>query len=41
VPLPVYVCRADAKSALYQDTIKKGDLLLNRIQKLSKVIDIE
>jgi hypothetical protein len=26
---------------LYQDTIKKGDALLNRIQKLSKIIDIE
>ena len=33
--------RADAKTALYQQTIKQGDLLLNRLQKLSKVIDIE
>lgn len=33
--------RPDAKNALYQDSIKKGDLLLNRIQKLSKVIDVE
>ncbi|MEW5313848.1 MAG: hypothetical protein WDW38_005381 [Sanguina aurantia] len=33
--------RPDAKNALYQESIKKGDLLLNRIQKLSKVIDIE
>lgn len=33
--------RPDNKNALYQDTIKKGDALLNRIQKLSKVIDIE
>mmetsp|Transcript_24714 Transcript_24714/g.53924 ORF Transcript_24714/g.53924 Transcript_24714/m.53924 type:complete len:389 (+) Transcript_24714:125-1291(+) len=33
--------RPDAKNALYQDTIKKGDMLLNRIQKLSKVIDVE
>jgi 26S proteasome regulatory subunit N7 len=34
-------CSADAKTALYQQTIKQGDLLLNRLQKLSKVIDIE
>ena len=33
--------RPDAKNALYQATIKQGDLLLNRLQKLSKVIDIE
>ncbi|GAX76349.1 hypothetical protein CEUSTIGMA_g3795.t1 [Chlamydomonas eustigma] len=33
--------RPDNKNALYQDTIKKGDALLNRIQKLSKVIDME
>lgn len=33
--------RPDAKNALYQQTIRQGDLLLNRIQKLSKVIDIE
>ncbi|KAL6763621.1 26S proteasome regulatory complex [Haematococcus lacustris] len=33
--------RPDAKNALYHDSIKKGDLLLNRIQKLSKVIDVE
>eukprot|EP00803_Ostreobium_quekettii_P003800 evm.model.scf_2117.2 EVM.evm.TU.scf_2117.2 scf_2117:22280-26898(+) len=33
--------RPDAKNALYQQTIKQGDLLLNRIQKLSKVIDLE
>jgi len=32
--------RPDAKNALYQKTIKQGDLLLNRIQKLSKVIDL-
>ncbi|CAM8925006.1 unnamed protein product [Rhodiola kirilowii] len=30
----------DAKNALYQDTIKQGDFLLNRIQKLSRVIDL-
>jgi 26S proteasome regulatory subunit N7 len=33
--------RPDHKNQLYQDTLKKGDALLNRIQKLSKVIDIE
>lgn len=33
--------RPDAKNALYQDAIRKGDLLLNRVQRLSKVIDIE
>lgn len=33
--------RPDEKNAQYQDTIKKGDLLLNRIQKLSKIIDVE
>lgn len=32
--------RPDAKNALYQQTIKQGDLLLNRVQKLSRVIDI-
>ncbi|KAI8016837.1 hypothetical protein LOK49_LG04G02936 [Camellia lanceoleosa] len=30
----------DAKNALYQATIKQGDFLLNRIQKLSLVIDL-
>ncbi len=35
------MCRPDARNALYQDTIKKGDQLLNRIQKLSRVIDVE
>jgi hypothetical protein len=38
---PPAPCRPDAKNALYQATIKQGDLLLNRLQKLSKVIDIE
>ncbi|KAG1654442.1 hypothetical protein FOA52_009160 [Chlamydomonas sp. UWO 241] len=33
--------RPDQKNALYQDTIKKGDLLLNRVQKLSKIIDVK
>jgi len=32
--------RPDAKNALYQSTIKQGDLLLNRIQKLARVIDL-
>ncbi|KAI3931069.1 hypothetical protein MKW92_010942 [Papaver armeniacum] len=32
--------RPDAKNALYQATIKQGDFLLNRIQKLSRVIDV-
>jgi 26S proteasome regulatory subunit N7 len=29
------------KNGLYQDSIKKGDLLLNRVQKLSRIIDVE
>ncbi|KAB2041583.1 hypothetical protein E1A91_D02G163100v1, partial [Gossypium mustelinum] len=32
--------RPDAKNALYQATIKHGDFLLNRIQELSRVIDL-
>jgi len=32
--------RPDAKNRQYQDVIKKGDLLLNRVQKLSRVINI-
>ncbi|KAL3700554.1 hypothetical protein R1sor_018576 [Riccia sorocarpa] len=32
--------RLDAKNALYQATIKQGDFLLNRIQKLSRVVDV-
>ncbi|KAI9199707.1 26S proteasome subunit RPN7-domain-containing protein [Polychytrium aggregatum] len=32
--------RPDAKNAQYQSTIKQGDLLLNRIQKLSRVISL-
>ncbi|RWW72034.1 hypothetical protein BHE74_00020215 [Ensete ventricosum] len=32
--------RPGAKNALYQATIKQGDFLLNRIQKLSRVIDL-
>lgn len=32
--------RPDTKNAQYQNTIKQGDLLLNRVQKLSRVINI-
>ena len=32
--------RPDKKNAQYQDVIKKGDLLLNQIQKLVRVIDV-
>lgn len=32
--------RPDSKNAQYQATIKQGDLLLNRLQKLSRVINI-
>ena len=32
--------RPDAKNAQYQSTIKQGDLLLNRVQKLSRVINL-
>ncbi|OWZ21008.1 26S proteasome non-ATPase regulatory protein [Phytophthora megakarya] len=32
--------RPDAKNAQYQDAIKKGDLLLNRVQKLARVINV-
>jgi len=30
--------RPDSKNSLYQQTIKQGDNLLNRLQKLSRVI---
>lgn len=33
--------RPDAKNAQYQQTIRHGDLLLNRLQRLSKVVDLE
>ncbi|CAI5502446.1 unnamed protein product, partial [Closterium sp. Naga37s-1] len=32
--------RPDARNAQYQSVLKQGDLLLNRIQKLSRVIDV-
>jgi 26S proteasome regulatory subunit N7 len=31
--------RADAKNAQYQETLKRGDALLNQVQKLVRVID--
>lgn len=34
------LCRYDNKTAQYHSTIKQGDLLLNRVQKLSRVINI-
>lgn len=32
--------RLNVKNTKYQETIKEGDLLLNRIQKLSRVINV-
>eukprot|EP00761_Pharyngomonas_kirbyi_P012054 gb/GECH01012081.1/.p1 GENE.gb/GECH01012081.1/~~gb/GECH01012081.1/.p1 ORF type:complete len:383 (+),score=82.99 gb/GECH01012081.1/:1-1149(+) len=32
--------RPDSKNAQYQSVIKQGDMLLNRVQKLSRVVDI-
>jgi 26S proteasome regulatory subunit N7 len=32
--------RPDLKNVQYQDVIKKGDVLLNQIQKLVRVVDI-
>ncbi|KAJ4843590.1 hypothetical protein Tsubulata_020848 [Turnera subulata] len=32
--------RPDSENALYRATIKQGDFLLNRIKKLSRVIDL-
>ena len=29
------------KNAQYQATIKQGDMLLNRLQRLAKIIDVE
>ena len=44
-PAPVLMalvhCRPDLKNARYQQTLKQGDLLLGRLQKLSKVVDVE
>jgi len=33
-------CRPDKKNAQYQDIIKKGDVLLNSVQKLARVFDV-
>lgn len=35
------VLRPDAKNAQYQAAIKQGDLILNRLQKLSRVVDMD
>lgn len=32
--------RPDRKNAQYQEVIKKGDVLLNQIQKLVRVVDV-
>lgn len=32
--------RPDVRNAQYQALIRQGDLLLNRVQKLSRVIDV-
>ncbi len=36
----VVTVKADAKNSQYQATIKHGDALLTRIQKLSRVINV-
>ena len=36
----VYTTRTDSRNVLYKDTIKAGDQLLNRVQKLSRVINL-
>merc|ERR1712212_276585 len=36
----VITTRPDSKNAQYQSTIKQGDILINRVQKLSRVINI-
>ena len=33
-------CRPDSKNAQYQDIIKKGDVLLNSVQKLARLFDV-
>ena len=32
--------RPDSKNAQYQEMVQKGDVLLNRIQKLGRVVDL-
>jgi 26S proteasome regulatory subunit N7 len=36
----IETCRPDKKNRQYQDVIKKGDALLNQIQKLARVIQM-
>ena len=36
----VHTTRADLKSKKYQEIIKSGDVLLNRIQQLARVVSI-
>lgn len=36
----VTTVRADAKTSLYNDTIRQGDALLNRVQRLSRVVNL-
>lgn len=36
----VETTRPDARNAQYYQIIKRGDLLLNRVQKLSRVINL-
>jgi 26S proteasome regulatory subunit N7 len=33
-------CRPDRKNSQYQDVIKKGDVLLNSVQKLARIFDV-
>lgn len=37
----VETLRPDAKNSMYQNAIRQGDHLLNKLQKLSKVVDVE
>lgn len=36
----VETTRADSKTALYHDTIREGDALLNRVQRLTRVVNL-
>jgi len=36
----IVTARPDLKNAQYREMIQKGDLLLNRIQKLARVVDL-
>jgi 26S proteasome regulatory subunit N7 len=33
-------CRPDTRNALYGGIVKQGDLLLSRLQKLARVLDV-